>query len=159
VLHFPAGATWSFCVMPAIASGSPMPLFDRLAANGEAQLPGADALRASIARELARLLNTRSRLTFDEFAESDGSVIDYGVPDFSDRSLQSGPDRDGIAAAIARAIALFEPRLVDVKVGFAFPAASAGRAILTINAQMRAGQSVTHVAFELAANGHTLVAA
>lgn len=145
--------------MPAIVSGSPMPLFDRLAASGEAQLPGADALRASIARELTRLLNTRSRLTFDEFAESDGTVIDYGVPDFSDRSLHSGPDRDAIAASIARAISLFEPRLVNVGVAFAFPAAHAQRAILTISAQMRAGQSVTHVAFELAANGHTLVAA
>jgi type VI secretion system protein ImpF len=145
--------------MPAIVSGSPMPLFDRLAASGEAQLAGADALRASIGRELARLLNTRSRLTFDEFAESDGSVIDYGVPDYSDRSLHSGPDRDAIVATIARAISLFEPRLVDVDVAFAFPAAHPQRAILTISAQMRAGQSVTHVAFELAANGHTLVTA
>ncbi|MEX3637370.1 type VI secretion system baseplate subunit TssE [Paraburkholderia sp. BR14320] len=145
--------------MPAIVSGSPMPLFDRLAASGEAQLPGADGLRASIARELTRLLNTRSRLTFDEFAESDGSVIDYGVPDFSDRSLHSGPDRDLIAAAIGRAIALFEPRLANVEVAFAFSAAHVQRAILTISAQMRAGQSVTHVAFELADNGHTLVAA
>ena len=145
--------------MPAIVSGSPMPLFDRLAASGEAQLAGADALRASIARELTRLLNARSRLTFDEFAERDGSVIDYGVPDFSDRSLHSGPDRDAITAVIARAIALFEPRLVNVDVKFAFPAAHAQRAILTINAQIRAGQNVTHVAFELAANGYTLVAA
>ncbi|ADG19375.1 type VI secretion system lysozyme-related protein [Paraburkholderia atlantica] len=145
--------------MPAIVIGSPMPLFDRLAASGEAQLAGEDGLRASIARELTRLLNTRSRLTFDEFAESDGSVIDYGVPDFSHRSLHSGPDRDLIAAAIGRAISLFEPRLANVEVAFAFSAAHAQRAILTISAQMRAGQSVTHVAFELAANGHTLVAA
>lgn len=136
-----------------------MPLFDRLAASGEAQLPGADALRASIARELTRLLNARSRLTFEEFYECDLSVIDYGVPDFSDRSLHSGPDRDAIAAAIWRAISLFEPRLVNVDVAFALPAAHTQRAILTISAQMRAGQSITHVAFELAANSHTLVAA
>jgi type VI secretion system protein ImpF len=146
-------------MMPAIVSGSPMPLFDRLAASGEAQLHGADALRASIARELTRLLNTRSHLTLDEFAESDGTVIDYGVPDFSDRSLHSGPDRDAITAAIGRAISLFEPRLVNVDVAFGFPAAHTQRALLTISAQMRADESFTHVAFELAANGHTLVAA
>jgi type VI secretion system protein ImpF len=145
--------------MRAIASGSPMPLFDRLAASGGAQLSSADALRESIARELTRLLNTRSRLTFDEFALSDGSVIDYGVPDFSDRSLHSAPNRDEIAAAIGRAISLFEPRLANVNVAFAFPAAHAQRAVLTISAQMRSGPDVTHVAFELAANGQALVAA
>ncbi|MFX1737488.1 type VI secretion system baseplate subunit TssE [Paraburkholderia sp. A1RI_3L] len=141
--------------MPAIVSGSPMPLFDRLAASGEAQLSSADALRDSIARDLMRLLNTRSHLTFDEFAGCEGTVLDYGVPDFSERSLQSGPDRDAIAAVIVRAISLFEPRLAHATVTFAFPAGHAQHATLTIAGQMRAGLGVTHVAFELAANGHT----
>lgn len=141
--------------MPAIVSGSPMPLFDRLAAGGEAQLSGTDALRDSIARDLMRLLNTRSRLTFDEFAACEGTVLDYGMPDFSAHSLHSGPDRDAMAAAVARAISLFEPRLSDVTVTFAFPAGHAQRATLTVAGQMRGGLGVAHVAFELAANGHT----
>lgn len=145
--------------MPAIVSGSPMPLLDRLAAGGEAQLSSADALRDSIARDLMRLLNTRSRLTFDEFAECDGTVLDYGVPDFSERSLQSGPDRDAIAAVIVRAISLFEPRLAHATVAFAFPEGHAQRAMLTIAGQICAGPGVTHVAFELATGGHAFAEA
>ena len=145
--------------MPAIVSGSPMPLFDRLAASGEAQLSGAAALLESIARELGRLVNTRSRLTFAEFVHSDGSVLDYGVPDFSERSLHSGADRDAIAAVIAHAISLFEPRLTNVSVAFTFQAAHAQRAMLTIGGEMRAGPNVAHVAFELATDGHALVEA
>ncbi|MFB9127956.1 type VI secretion system baseplate subunit TssE [Paraburkholderia dipogonis] len=140
--------------MSAISRGSAMPLFDRLAAAGETQLTGANALRESVARDLGRLLNTRSRLTFEAFGESDGSVIDYGVPDFSERSLRSGGDRDAIAAVIQHAIALFEPRLKDVSVSFAFPAERAPDAILMIGGQIREQTGVGHVAFELAPSGH-----
>jgi type VI secretion system lysozyme-like protein len=142
--------------MPAIVSGSSMPLFDRLAASGEAQLPGADALWESVARELGRLLNTRSRLTFEQFAACEGTVLDYGVPDFSERSLHSGPDRDAIAAVVKRAITLFEPRLVNVAVGFVFPSDHSTYAVLTIGADMRSGINIAHVAFELATDGHTV---
>jgi type VI secretion system protein ImpF len=139
--------------MSAMVSGSPMPLFDRLAAGGDAHLPGADALRESVAMELGRLLNTRSRLTFDAFTTTDGTVIDYGVPDFSERSLQSGADRDAIAAVIQRAISLFEPRLANVTVTFA-PTAGPGRdAVLLIGGDMRIGATVGYVAFELAPGG------
>jgi len=75
--------------MPATSRGSVMPLFDRLAASGETQFPGRNVLRDSVARDLGRLLNTRSRLTFEAFGATDGSVIDYGVPDFSERSMRS----------------------------------------------------------------------
>ncbi|MEI5999956.1 type VI secretion system baseplate subunit TssE [Paraburkholderia bengalensis] len=142
--------------MPAIVSGSSMPLFDRLAASGEAQLSGADALRESVARELGRLLNTRSRLTFEQFAVSDGTVLNYGVPDFSERSLHSGPDRDAIAAVVRRAITLFEPRLANVTVGFVFPSDHSTHAVLTIDAELRSGNSVAHVAFELTTHSHTV---
>jgi type VI secretion system protein ImpF len=141
--------------MSGIAGGSSMSMFDRIAeagTAGDASLPPADALRASIERDLARLLNTRSRLTFDLFAEREGTVLDYGVPDFTERSLQSGADRNAIAAAVARAIALFEPRLANVSVSFtgtnaADPMRRAPR--LAIRGEMRAGAAVHHVAFEL----------
>jgi type VI secretion system protein ImpF len=142
--------------MSATAKGAAMPLFDRLAAGSETQLPGTQVLRESVARDLGRLLNTRSRLTFDAFHAAEGSVIDYGVPDFSAHSLRSGSDRDAIAAAIQRAIALFEPRLTNVSVSFAFPADRAPDAVLLINGEMRQGTGVGHVAFELAhADHHT----
>ena len=139
--------------MPATSRGSVMPLFDRLAAGGETQSPGKNVLRDSVARDLGRLLNTRSRLTFEAFGATDGSVIDYGVPDFSERSLRSGGDRDAIAAAIRHAIQLFEPRLTNVTVSFAFPADRAPDAVLLIGGEIREGTGVGHVAFELASSG------
>jgi type VI secretion system protein ImpF len=144
--------------MPAI-SASPMPLFDRLAADGSAQLAGADALRESVARELGRLFNMRSPLTFEAFGASDGTVLDYGLPDFSDRSLQSAPDREAIAAAVKHAVALFEPRLANVSVNFAFPDTHASRAVVTVGGDLRSGRDVTRVAFELAANGERFTVA
>jgi type VI secretion system protein ImpF len=143
--------------MPAI-SGSSMPLFDRLAADGEAQLSGADALRESVARELGRLFNTRAPLTFEAFAASEGTVLDYGLPDFSDRSLQSVPDREAIAAAVKQAIARFEPRLANVAVAFAFPDSAAPRAVVTVAGDLRAGPNIMRVAFEMAASGDAVVA-
>jgi type VI secretion system protein ImpF len=140
--------------MSATSRGSAMPLFDRLAASGETPLPGKNALRDSVARDLGRLLNTRSRLTFEAFGTTEGSVIDYGVPDFSERSMRTGGDRDAIAAAIRHAITLFEPRLTSVTVGFAFPADCAPDAVLLIGGQMREATGVGHVSFELASSGH-----
>lgn len=140
--------------MSATSRGSAIPLFDRLAASSETQLPGTHVLRESVARDLGRLLNTRSRLTFEAFRATEGSVIDYGVPDFSERSLRSGGDRDAIAAAIQRAIALFEPRLTNVTVSFAFPADRAPDAVLLIGGEIREATGVGHVAFELAPSGH-----
>jgi type VI secretion system lysozyme-like protein len=134
-----------------------MSLFDRLAASSETQLPGTQVLRESVARDLGRLLNTRSRLTFEAFGMTEGSVIDYGVPDFSERSLRSGEDRDAIAAAVQRAITLFEPRLKNVTVNFSFPADRAPEAVLLIGGELREGMGVGHVAFELAPSNHYAV--
>ncbi|MDE1180907.1 type VI secretion system baseplate subunit TssE [Paraburkholderia sp.] len=135
--------------MSVIANGYPLPLFERLVEDADAWLQGVDALRQSVARELSRLLNARSRLTMDAFARSEGTVIDYGLPDFSDLSLRSAPDREAIVAAVGRAITLFEPRLTDVKVTFTFPPGSEQRAVLAINGTMRVNRSVEHVFFEL----------
>jgi type VI secretion system protein ImpF len=138
--------------MPAIANGFPMPLFDRIAASGDAWLHGDDALRQSVEQELSRLLNTRSRLTFEAFGQSDGTVVDYGVPDFSERSLRSDTDRDAIAAVIRRAIAMFEPRLADATVKFTFPSGADKNPLLVIDGKLNASTSVRHVFFEMAAS-------
>lgn len=135
--------------MSAIANGYPLPLFERLVENADASMLGEDALRQSVARELSRLLNARSRLTMATFLQSDGTVTDYGVPDFSERSLRSGPDRDAMANAIRHAIKLFEPRLANVTVTFEFPPGREDRAVLAIHGDMRQGKSVEHVFFEL----------
>ena len=128
-----------------------MPLFERLVEDTGAWLEGEGALRQSVARELSRLLNARSRLTMTEFAKSECGVLDYGVPDFSERSLRSGADRDAILAAVRRAIALFEPRLVNVVVKFGFKDERSRDAVLIVEGDIRVERSVEHVFFEMAA--------
>ncbi|MDG0024619.1 type VI secretion system baseplate subunit TssE [Trinickia sp. Y13] len=137
--------------MSTMRQGYPMPLFERLVEDSDAWLEGEGALRDSVARELSRLLNARSRLTMDEFARSDCGVLDYGVPDFSERSLRSGADCDAILAAVRHAIALFEPRLVNVNVKFAFRGDNSRDAVLVVEGDIRVERSVDHVFFELAA--------
>jgi type VI secretion system protein ImpF len=139
--------------MSATANGYPLPLFERLVEDADAWLQGEDALRQSVARELSRLLNARSDLSMDAFARSEGTVLDYGLPDFSDLSLRSAPDRDAIVAAVRRSIAMFEPRLADVKVTFTFPAGDEQHPVLSIDGTMRVNQSVEHVFFELQTHG------
>lgn len=138
--------------MSATANGYPLPLFERLVESADAWLQGEDALRQSVARELSRLLNARSNLTMDEFAACDGTVLDYGLPDFSDLSLRSAPDRRTIVAAVGRAIELFEPRLQDVKVEFTFPAGDEKPPVLAVGATLRVDRSVEHVFFEMQTN-------
>ena len=73
------------------------------------------ALRESVRRELARLLNTRRHLR----AEAGGAgmtVLDYGLPDFSPLSASSGGDQNRLASEVAAAVAAFEPRLTGVRV-------------------------------------------
>lgn len=130
--------------------GYPMPLFERLVEDTDAWLEGESALRDSVARELSRLLNARSRLTMAEFARSDCGVLDYGVPDFSERSLRSGADREAILAAVRRAVALFEPRLANVAVKFDFPGDDSRDAVLVVEGDIRVERSVEHVFFKMA---------
>lgn len=131
--------------------GYPVPLFERLVENADVWLEGEGALKESVARELARLLNARSRLTMEQFAASECGVLDYGVPDFSERSLRSDHDREAILAAVRRAIALFEPRLANVAVKFDFQGEHGRDAVLVVEGDIRAERSVEHVFFQLAA--------
>ncbi|HTH72897.1 MAG TPA: type VI secretion system baseplate subunit TssE [Trinickia sp.] len=136
--------------MSTMRQGYPMPLFERLVEDTDAWLEGESALRDSVARELSRLLNARSRLTMAEFARSDCGVLDYGVPDFSERSLRSGADREAILAAVRRAIALFEPRLANVAVKFDSSGETSRDAMLVVEGDIRVERSVEHVFFKLA---------
>ena len=69
-------------------------------------------LKESIRRELDRLLNTRCAARRDR----NGTVIDYGIPDFSWMSAASADDRQLLAETLARKIACYEPRLREVRV-------------------------------------------
>ena len=76
-------------------------------------------LKASVARDLEALLNTRQELfnqNAADFPEVDRSIVTYGLPDFSAFNLRSQRDRQAVHRAVENAISKFEPRLADVRV-------------------------------------------
>jgi type VI secretion system protein ImpF len=77
--------------------------------------------RAAVRQDLEWLLNTRRLVDPlpDGLREVEKSVYCYGLPDFSQLNLaneHNAPDFDRLAAMISRAIELFEPRILDVRV-------------------------------------------
>lgn len=75
-------------------------------------------LKASLRRDLEWLLNTRRIVDPppESLVELTRSMYNYGLPDFSSYTLTAPKDRSKLLRALETAIALFEPRLVDVKV-------------------------------------------
>ena len=104
-----------------ITPGVRVPLFDRLVGLAAAGDPAGGShdrrmldragLKASIGRELARLLNTRSPLAVEELERRPRGTLDYGLPDLS-RFWPADPDSEAeLARLIEGTIAAFEPRL------------------------------------------------
>lgn len=99
-------------------------LWDRLLhadANRSDVFMGVDLsqLKAQVARDLERLLNTRRCYddeTFAGFPMAGKSIFNFGIPDFSAKSLSSGVDRDQICLAMSRAIERHDQRLRNVVV-------------------------------------------
>jgi len=143
--------------MSELVRGSSVPLFDRLAAN---EGTGKDAswlllpeqLQASIGRELSRLFNTRSRLPPSEFHQNSGTVIDYGVPDFSALYARRGDDVAVLESALAQAVTLFEPRLSNVTVKVQGMVQRADAAAVTVGGDVMIGLKAQRVSFELEMN-------
>lgn len=103
--------------MSELIRGASIPLFERLQGGGSVQfgqVMSPAQLELSIGRELSRLLNTRSGRVMRDFMESSGTTLDYGIPDFAALSSRSQSDLDMLQSAIARAIAMYEPRLKNV---------------------------------------------
>ncbi|MCX6598758.1 MAG: type VI secretion system baseplate subunit TssE [Acidobacteria bacterium] len=109
---------------PRSRRGARAPLFDRLSDFHPAALSEVAPLRvytqrqliASVCREISRLLNTRSGLRGAHQLAAQGTVLDYGLPDFTSWIAASGVDRERMEAAIAQRIMAHEPRLREVKV-------------------------------------------
>lgn len=83
------------------------------------RLHDVDALRASVARDLEALLNTRREFLGElpeHYPEVERSLLLYGLPDFTSYSLKSQRDRTRVLQAVEDAITRFEHRLRDVRV-------------------------------------------
>ena len=143
--------------MSELVRGSSVPLFDRLASSEGQGGVGAflllpEHVEASIARELSRLFNTRSRLPPSGMAQSTGTSIDYGIPDFSALSPRHGEDRDLIEKALAQAIGFFEPRMQQVAVKVSEVAGRGDAAVATVSGDVMIGLKPQRVSFALNLN-------
>jgi len=143
--------------MTELVRGSSVPLFDRLASSDSQEGVGAflllpEHLEASIARELSRLFNTRSRLAPSQYATGTGTVIDYGIPDFSAMSPRHAEDRELLQGALKQAIACYEPRLQNVAVTVAAVPQRGDQAVVTVSGDVTIGLKTQRVSFELGLN-------
>ncbi|MBI5926931.1 MAG: type VI secretion system baseplate subunit TssE [Aquabacterium sp.] len=97
-------------------------------------------LKAQVARDLERLLNTRRCYDDDEFTGfpmAGASIFNFGIPDFSAKSLSSGVDRDQICLAMAKAIERYDPRLRNVMVRLRNTQSEVHRLAFDIHAMLR----------------------
>ena len=150
---------------PKPIAGARALLFDRLVDLPD-ELDGSDSygqerslrilnskqLKASVKRELERLLNTRCSIPLHQLGAEERSVVNYGIPDFSSLSPHNADDHALIASIVGQTISAFEPRLrqVRVEVGPAFAAESA--LWLNISAELAVGMFSEPVSFPLMLN-------
>jgi type VI secretion system protein ImpF len=129
----------------------PLPLFDRFADPAyDSAAAALDQLRASLRRDLARLFNTRNALTIDAFMADAPNPFNYGMPDTLGLSAQSAPDLQRWELVVTRAIALYEPRLIQLHVK-ARPVAQKPAAVhITISAMAQLAGQVCQFDFETA---------
>ncbi len=75
-------------------------------------------LKQSVRRDVEWLLNTR--VSFDEIPEGleevNNSLAVYGLPDFVGTSSKDVDDRKNLLRSIERALRIFEPRFMNLKV-------------------------------------------
>lgn len=142
--------------MSELVRGSWAPLFDRLSSTGAdgtgAFLLPPDELEVSIARELGRLFNTRCRLGLSELDASTGTVVDYGIPDFSALSPRSDEDRELLRRALVQSIGFFEPRLANVAVQVEESPQRGDVTAVTVSGDVTIGLQPRRVSFALNLN-------
>ena len=145
---------------PKPIAGARALLFDRLVdlhpETDEGERPfrilDCEQLKASVRRELERLLNTRCSLSLHLLGEAERSVVNYGIPDFSSLSAQNADDHALIASIIGQTISAFEPRLQQVHVGVAPIDDNEGTLWVFIEALMTVGLFNEPVSFPVLLN-------
>src|SRR5688572_16702601 len=100
-----------------------------------------ETLRQSVRRDLDWLLNTRRLYTpiSDDFPELQHSVLTYGIPDITSLGRDAPAARARLLAHIEESIALFEPRLTNVRVAIveSVPGTGLRQVHFRINALLR----------------------
>jgi type VI secretion system lysozyme-like protein len=109
---------------PRPIPGLKTPLFDRLLDDSESvrqpvspsRAVDLRTLRESVRDDISRLLNTRTNLRGELKLLASGTVLDYGVPNFSHIAPNSQSQQYELAAIFQKIITHYEPRLRSVKV-------------------------------------------
>ena len=100
-------------------------VFDRLAGGSQGgqssnsgTIANEESVLAAIRRDIENLLNTRQppMPVGEEFAELSHSVINFGLPDIDAMSASTSNDREDMCRLIRGVLAIYEPRLSDVRV-------------------------------------------
>lgn len=89
------------------------------AGGAERQLVSVETIKDNVARDVEALLNTRKPPASSSDAKCtalQGSILAFGLDDFSSLSLDSPIDRERICAAILTAVRSHEPRLKAAEV-------------------------------------------
>ena len=139
--------------MSRLKTGGYAPLFDRLAQVEDGKREVAHwldikQLERSVFKELVRIVQTRSRLTFPEFLNKNYlTVLDYGLPDFYGRSVQNSNNRNEIHQILMKAILFFEPRLKNIKIEHIVDSQSKGELKFQISGDLQTDQSTEPVSF------------
>ncbi|MGD9853104.1 MAG: type VI secretion system baseplate subunit TssE [Nitrospirales bacterium] len=108
-------------------------------------------LKQSVSRDIEALLNTRRELLTDlpsEYQELQRSLLMYGLPDFTTRSLQNQADRKTIRREIEQSLSIFEPRLRGVKVRIEDPKKFEQALYFRIDALLRVEPNPEAVSFD-----------
>jgi type VI secretion system protein ImpF len=125
------------------------------ALDGGASDGGGDlsALHESVRRDLELLLNTRRLYVpvSDDYPELQRSVLLFGVPDITSLGRDAPATRTRLLAHIEEAIALFEPRLSNVRVSIVdaqTPNGGLRQVHFRINAMLAADPEPLRVSFD-----------
>ena len=107
--------------------------------------------KASIVRDLEVLVNTRQSLVANElegFVNLGGTILDYGMPDFTSRSVLDPQDRLLIQRQLEKAITVGDRRFRSVKVQLL--AQQTGQRMLTfrVDAVLRLQDTTRQVSFD-----------
>lgn len=137
------------------------PLFDRLCDDDPSTPARLHAfrmldpaeLRASVAVELERLLNTRLSVPTGTLPARERSTIDYGIPDLSHYWPRDGDSTNDLERQIEQAIAVFEPRLLAPRARIVRPAEQRDAIIVEVAGRLAIGTMMEPVTFVLPAGG------
>jgi len=120
-------------------------LWDRLMATPDASDKDGrislDSYKAAITRDLEDLLNTRTCLPdeyFAEFPACRNSILNYGLVDFAALCLTSDVDQKLICHYLKEAINRFEPRLSNVKTAVHVERGTSNRLDFVISGTLKA---------------------